>query len=56
MQPILYLKLVISSYYNLKLIKVKFKTNDAVGAFRLDAATDVCSMYPEEPLVSIDIQ
>ena len=38
------------------LIKVKFKTNDAVGAFRLDAATDVCSMYPEEPLVSIDIQ
>lgn len=38
------------------LIKVKFKTKDAVGAFRLDAATDVCSMYPEEPLVSIDIQ
>ena len=38
------------------LIKVKFKTNDAVGAFRLDAETDVCSMYPEEPLVSIDIQ
>ena len=38
------------------LIKVKFQTNDAVGAFRLDAATDVCSMYPEEPLVSIDIQ
>ena len=38
------------------LIKVKFQTTDAVGAFRLDAATDVCSMYPEEPLVSIDIQ
>ena len=38
------------------LIKVKFQTNDAIGAFRLDAATDVCSMYPEEPLVSIDIQ
>ena len=42
--------------FNSPLIKVKFKTNDAVGAFRLDAATDVCSMYPEEPLVSIDIQ
>ena len=38
------------------LIKIKFKTNNAVGAFRLDAATDVCSMYPEEPLVTIDIQ
>ena len=38
------------------LIKVKFQTNDAIGAFRLDAATDICSMYPEEPLVSIDIQ
>ena len=35
---------------------ISVKTNDAIGAFRLDAATDVCSMYPEEPLVSIDIQ
>ena len=38
------------------LIKIKFQTTDAVGAFRHDAVTDVCSMYPEEPLVSIDVQ
>jgi len=38
------------------LIKIKFKTENALGAYRYDAATDICSMWPQEPLVEISLK